>query len=71
MGFITPTDIVRCHGNGVQVIVRTHLLALSVLMGTLKHTKSAKYVLCVLLRLGDLSANQMHGTQMNLLTELV
>ena len=40
-------------------------------VGTLKHAKLAKCVLSVLLQLGDLSANQMCGTQMNLLTELV
>ena len=39
--------------------------------GTLQHAKPAKCVLSVLLRLGDLSANQMRGTQMKLLTELV
>ena len=37
-------------------------------VGTLKH---AKCVLSVLLQFGDLSANQMCGTHMKLLTELV
>ena len=39
--------------------------------GHIKHLKPAKCVVSVLLRLGDLSANQMRGTQMKLLTELV
>ena len=40
-----------------------------ILVHTLKHTKPVKCVLSVLLRLGDLSAIQMCGTQMNLLTD--
>ena len=38
---------------------------------TLKHAKPAKCVLSVLLQSGDLSANQMCGIQMTLLTRLV
>ena len=42
-----------------------------ILVCTLKYAKPAKCVLSVLLRYGDLSANQMCGTHMKLLTELV
>ena len=43
-------------------------LVLHHLSGHIKTRKARKCVLSVSLRLGDLSANQMHGTQMNLLT---